>query len=82
MTPLGLCGRAAAGGEQVGEGADVLDECRVGRAGGLQFVEFAVVVFGQVGGSAHDPPDEAPQRRGRALGLGAALLRWVPTATR
>ena len=61
---------AAPGGEQVGEGADVLGEDREGRAAGQQLVEVAAVVVGQLGGSAHDPPDEAPRRRGRTLILG------------
>ena len=54
---------AAAGGEQVGEGADVLGEDGEGRAAGQQLVEVAAVMVGQLGGPGHDPPDEAPRRR-------------------
>jgi hypothetical protein len=55
---------ATAGGEQVGEGAGVLDQDGERCAAGQQFIEVAALVFGQLRGPAHDPPHEAPRRRG------------------
>jgi hypothetical protein len=54
---------ATAAGEQAGEGADVLGEDRERCAADQQLVEVTALVVGQLGGPAHDPPDEAPRRR-------------------